>query len=96
MANIITTLRNRMHSDRGSNKGYPTKLYKTEAAAEKALRADSEKVGKALDRDGKPADYIVFEIPEWGGWTGAVNLSEVLRRPTCLGGFVGASSFYCF
>lgn len=96
MANIITSLKNRMFEDRGSNKSYPTKTYKTEGAAEKALEADAAKVGKALDQNDKPADYVVFYVHEWGLWTGAVNLSEVLRRPTCLGGFVAVSSFYVF
>lgn len=96
MANIITSLKTRMFEDRGSNKSYPTKTYKTEGAAEKALEADAAKVGKALDSEGKPADYVVFYIPEWDLWTGAINLSEVMRRSTHMGGYIGVSTFYCF
>ena len=96
MANIITTLRARMMNDRGTNKAFPCKTYKSEATAEKALEADATRVGAALDSEGKPAEYLVFFIVEWGVWTGAVNLREMMTRPTHMGGYVGVSDFYCF
>lgn len=45
-----------------------------------------DKQGRA---DARPADYVVFYVEAWGRWVGCVNLSELLRRDTSTGGYLG-------
>lgn len=97
--NIITNLIARIEEYRATNKS-PCKSYATEATAEKATALMSEFVGSYFTRAGDTpvsAQYLVFYCPGWGKWVGAINLSEVLRRPNCTGGYLGvAKGFYTF
>jgi hypothetical protein len=100
MANIVTALKNRMIEDRGTNKAFPCKTYATEAGAEKHTDAAAIAVGMALtDSFAKTgvvtqADYVVFFIPEWDRWVGAINMSALLRQNTAGGCLIVAPEFY--
>lgn len=96
MANIIKQLKNRMIESRGIASLYPCKVYKTEANAEKAAEEQAQMMGIRLDREGKPADYLVIYMEDWGVWTAAINMTELMRRPTCCGGYVGSEKFFTF
>lgn len=86
--NIITELTRQIEDYRKENKT-PCKNYKTQAAAEKATAAAAANIGECFDREGKSANYIVFYIEAWGRWVGCIEMSEVLRRPTAVGGYLG-------
>lgn len=100
MANIVTTLKNRMIEDRGTNKAFPCKTYATELSAEKYTSVAAIDVGMALTNSYAKtgvvvqADYVVFFIPEWDRWVGAVNMSALLRQNTAGGCLVVAPEFY--
>jgi hypothetical protein len=87
--NTITNLISRIEEYRATNK-QPCKNYATQEAAEKALAKASELAGKIFDKEGKSAQYIVFFVPSWNRWTGAMNYNELFTRKTCMGGYVGA------
>jgi len=94
--NIIENLIERIEEYRATNK-QPCKNYATEAAAEKATKAAAAAAGKCFDRNAQPARYVVFFNPAWGRWVGAMDYSELFRRPTSVGGYVGAiSGFYTY
>ena len=94
--NIIDTLTARIEEYRLTNK-QPCKNYATKEAAEKALKAASVRAGSYFDKDAKPARYVVFFIPAWNRWVGAMDYSEMFTRSTCMGGYVGAiSGFYTY
>ncbi|AEX56079.1 hypothetical protein KL1_00038 [Burkholderia phage vB_BceS_KL1] len=92
MANIIKELTARIEDYRATNK-QPCKNYATEAAAEKATAAMAQKAATYFDKQGRadarPADYVVFYVEAWGRWVGCINLSELLRRDTSTGGYLG-------
>jgi hypothetical protein len=87
--NIIDTLIARIEEYRTTNK-QPCKNYATKEAAEKALDAASKRAGEYFDSDKQPARYVVFFVPAWNRWVGALDYSEMFRRKTCMGGYVGA------
>lgn len=84
--NIIKNLIERIEDYRKTNAN-PCKSYATEAAAEKAtaqVAADCAvyfhgQTGSA-DTNIPSAHYVVFYVPSWGRWVGAINQSEVMRR----------------
>ena len=94
--NIIETLTARIEEYRATNK-QPCKNYATQQAAEKALADASKRAGVYFDKDAQPARYVVFYNEAWGRWVGAMDYTELFRRKTCLGGYVGAiSGFYTY
>jgi hypothetical protein len=94
--NIIETLTARIEEYRATNK-QPCKNYATQQAAEKALTEASKRAGVYFDKDAQPARYVVFYNEAWGRWVGAMDYTELFRRKTCLGGYVGAiSGFYTY
>ena len=87
--NIIETVTGRIEAYRATNK-QPCKNYATESAAEKATAAAATAAGKYFDRDGRAPRYVVFFIPAWNRWVGAMDYTELFRRSTAKGGYVGA------
>ena len=87
--NIVTNLISRIEDYRSTNK-QPCKNYATKEAAEKALEKASTTAGKIFDRNARPANYVVFFVPEWNRWTGAMDYTELFRRQTSIGGYIGA------
>lgn len=95
--NIIADLIERIEDYRKTNKN-PCKNYATEAAAEKATKAAAEiaKAHLAAKDDHRPVRYVVFYVPAWGRWCGALDFSELLSRKGS-GGYVGCCpGFYSF
>jgi hypothetical protein len=90
MSNIITEVTARIEDYRATNK-QPCKNYATEAAAEKATKAEAERALKILGSpsEQRPVRYVVFFIPAWGRWVGALDFSEFLSRKN-VGGHVGS------
>lgn len=87
--NIIKSLIARMIEDRGTNKSFPCKTYATEVAAEKAIQQAAIDYPKCLcGEDAAEAQYVVFFVPAWNRWTGAINAGEVLARKNA-GGYIG-------
>ena len=93
--NIIKSLIERVEEYRAINK-QPCKNYATEEAADKAAAAEAANLGKRLDRDGKPARYVVFLVPAWGRWTAGIDMTEVMYRPTSIGGYIGTNGFFSY
>jgi len=94
--NIIDTLTARIEEYRLTNK-QPCKNYATKEAAEKALTEASKRAGVYFDQNGVPARFVVFYNQAWGRWVGAMDYSEMFRRNTCTGGYVGAiSGFFTY
>lgn len=87
--NIVNSLISRIEEYRATNK-QPCKNYATEQAATKALAAAADRAGKHFDRDGRAARYVVFFVPAWNRWTGALDYSELFSRKTSVGGYIGA------
>lgn len=94
--NIIETLTARIEEYRSTNK-QPCKNYATQEAAEKATAKAAEAAGKYFDSEGRAPRYVVFFVPAWGRWVGGLDYSELFRRKTCNGGYVGAiTGFYTY
>ena len=94
--NIIDNLIARIEDYRTTNKN-PCKNYATQAAAEKATAEMARRAGVYFDRDGKSARYVVFFNPAWGRWVGAIDLTELVSRPTMQGGYLGfCKGFYSY
>ena len=91
--NIVETLTARIEEYRLTNK-QPCKNYATKEAAEKALVAASKRAGAYFDKNAEPARYVVFYNEAWGRWVGAMDYTEMFRRSTCTGGYVGAIAGY--
>lgn len=89
MSNVITQVTARIEEYRATNK-QPCKNYATEAAAEKATAKAAEEAGKYFDEKAEPARYVVFFIPAWNRWVGAMDYTELFRRQTNRGGYIGA------
>jgi hypothetical protein len=89
MANIITKLTARIADFYKTNKK-PCKAYATEAAADKAgeKMADIARV-YFCGEDGDDVDYVVFYFAPMGKWVACINLSEVMNRKDCKGGYIG-------
>lgn len=92
MANIIENLTARIENYRATNK-QPCKNYATKEAAEKATAKMAQRAANYFDkydRDNAPsANYLVFFNEAWGRWVGAIDLSDLLRRPNSTGGYLG-------
>lgn len=90
--NIINDLTARIEEYRATNKN-PCKNYATQAAAEKATAAMAQAAATYFDsqsrKDARSANYVVFFNEAWGRWVGAIDLSELLRRPNSTGGYLG-------
>jgi hypothetical protein len=89
--NVIKTLIARIEEVRTTNKN-PCKNYSTEARAEKATAAVAELAARHFTKQGfevKPAQYVVFFVPEWNRWVGAVSLTELMGRSSSTGGYLG-------
>lgn len=94
--NVITQLTTRIEEYRASNKN-PCKNYATEAAAEKATAAMAARAGVHFSKSGKAARYVVFFIPAWGRWVGAVDMTEMMSRQDFQGGYLGfCTGFYTY
>ena len=97
MTNIVSELTARIESYRTENKK-PCKNYATKEAAIRATEKAAKNVGAHFNRnrfisncaaEAEPARYIVFFIEAWGRWVGAIDMTELLRRPTSTGGYLG-------
>jgi hypothetical protein len=87
--NILQSLTERIEDYRATNKN-PCKNYGTQAAAEKATKVAALKCAKYLGAE-ESARYVVFFCEPWGRWVGALDFSELLRRPN-VGGYIGIAS----
>ena len=97
--NILSSLLGRIEAFRATNKT-PCKNYATEEAAEKATAAMAKAAADYFDNGGdaaRPARYVVFFVPGWNRWVGAIDLTELLARKTSTGGYLGfCKGFYTF
>ena len=87
--NIIESLTARIEEYRATNQ-QPCKNYATQQAAEKATAKAAEAAGKYFDSEGRAPRYVVFLVPAWGRWVGAMDYTEMFRRSTANGGYIGA------
>ena len=87
--NLVENLISRIEEYRATNK-QPCKNYATQAAAEKATAAAAAAAGRYFDANGKAPRYIVFFVPGWGRWVGAMDYTEMFNRSTANGGYIGA------
>ena len=87
--NLVENLISRIEEYRATNK-QPCKNYATQAAAEKATAAAAAAAGRYFDANGKAPRYIVFLVPAWGRWVGAMDYTEMFNRSTANGGYIGA------
>jgi len=97
---LISDLTARIEEYRATNK-QPCKNYATREAAEKATAKMAHDAAVYFAVDGslitKPARYVVFFNEAWGRWVGAIDLTELLNRPTSTGGYVGfCTGFYTY
>lgn len=99
MADLIETLTARIEEYRATNKN-PCKSYATKAAAEKATSDMAQRAANyfhAFDGEAKQARYVVFFNEAWGRWVGAIDLTELLRRDSSTGGYLGfCTGFYTY
>lgn len=98
--NIEQSIINRIEETRKTRKD-ACKNYANKEAAEKATLKAAQNVADefVIDRSkpATPARYLVIFVPSWGRWVGAIELSEVLRRPGYSGGYLGVElGFYKF
>jgi hypothetical protein len=94
--NVIESLTERIEDYRKSN-SKPCKSYKTRSAAEKATAEAARIAGLHFDQLATPARYIVFFIPTWGRWVGALDFTEIFSRKTSQGGYLGVCpGFYSY
>ena len=87
--NIIEKLTARIEEYRTTNKN-ACKNYGTQQAAEKATATAAISAGLYFDEKQESARYIVFYIPSWNRWVGALDYTELLNRKTSRGGYLGA------
>jgi len=94
--NIIENLISRIEEYRATNK-QPCKNYATQEAAEKATLKAAEAAGKYFDSEGRAPRYVVFYVPSWNRWVGAMDYTEMFNRSTANGGYIGAiTGFYTY
>jgi len=79
----------------------PCKSYATEERAEAVARAYSVTLANYFSRceGGTPARYIVAFSPAMGRWVIGFDLTELMRRSTFTGGYIGVASdkgFYTY
>jgi hypothetical protein len=97
---LIATLTARIE-ERLKETKKPCKAYATKEAADKATLAMATKAGIYFDahnrKDARPARYVVFYMESMQKWVGAIDLTEVLNRKNCSGGYVGVcTGFYTY
>jgi hypothetical protein len=99
--NVIAALTARIEEYRAENKN-PCKNYATEAAAEKATAKMAQDAAnyfyKERGVEARPAQYVVFYNAAWGRWVGCIDLTELMKRNTSTGGYVGdfCKGFFTF
>lgn len=101
--NIITTLVARVEDYRSTNKN-PCKNHATEAAADRATANVAKWAALHFSKDQTltmdtvtPARYVTFYVEAWGRWVGAVDMTELLARPSSTGGYLGiCGDFFTF
>jgi hypothetical protein len=94
--NIIESLIARIEDYRTTNK-QPCKNYATQRAAEKATANAAKLAGEYFDSKAAPVRYVVFFNEAWGRWVGALDYTELVRRSTFQGGYLGADlGFYTY
>jgi len=91
--NIISGLTKEIEEYRAESKN-PCKNYATEAAAEKATAKMAKVVADYFHKErrveaDRPARYVVFYNAAWGRWVGCIDLTELMKRNTSTGGYVG-------
>jgi len=96
--NIETSIIDRVTSRYSENKN-PCKSYKTKEAADRAtMQAALEMADEFTSQSACekiPARYILVFIPAMGRWVGALDMTEMLRRSTSQGGYLGVcKGFY--
>jgi hypothetical protein len=93
--NQIDSLIARVEDYRSTNKN-PCKSYKTKAAAEKATAEVAQLAANHFavlrNINAVPARYMVVYVPAWGRYIGAIDLTELLARPSSTGGYLGVCS----
>lgn len=95
--NIIKNLKAHIE-ERLTETKFPCKNYGTEAAAEKAT-AEMARIVANHHGCEDDARYVVFYVESWGRWVGAIDLTELLGRADCQGGYImlcGSKDFYTF
>lgn len=97
MANTITKLIERIEDYRATNKN-PCKNYATEAAAEKATAAMAKACAEYYsdNENEKACPYVVFYVPAWGRWCGAVNHTRLLNKYGGYAGFPSTKNFFSY
>ena len=99
--NVITELKARIEKRLTETKN-PCKSYKTEASAEKATAKVAQFAANHFSSDMRnldavPARYVVFYVESMGRWVGAIDLNELVQRPTMTGGYLGiCGEFYTY
>ena len=69
----------------------------TQAEKVAFLTEAAKRAGVYFDQNGVPPRFVVFYNEAWGRWVGAMDYTELFRRKTCLGGYVGAiTGFYTY
>ena len=91
---IIASLIARVEEYRATNKN-PCKNYATReacaAAAGKVAQQVADYFAKDRSQPAQPARYVVFYVPAWGRWVGALDYTELLGRPSSTGGYLGVA-----
>tara|TARA_R110001632_G_scaffold119141_1_gene231679 strand:+ start:490 stop:789 length:300 start_codon:yes stop_codon:yes gene_type:complete len=79
----------------------PCKSYATQARAEKTAASLAQQFANhfAIQEKQHPCRYIVAHDEAWGRWIVAFDFTEMLRRDTSTGGYIGIASdigFYTY
>ncbi len=98
--NIIATLTARIEEYRAENKN-PCKNYASQSVADKATAKMAQDAANYFHTqpgvEARPAQYVVFYNEAWGRWVGAINMTELVQRPSSTGGYFGyCKGFYSF
>ena len=98
--NIVAELTARIEDYRVTNKN-PCKSYSTRESAEKATAQMAKRAGVYFNAnnnaDAAAARYVVFFNEAWGRWVGAIDLTELLKRSSSTGGYLGfCKGFYTY
>ena len=79
----------------------PCKSYATQAKAEEIAAPLAQQFANHFSIDGtqQPCRYIVAHDDAWGRWIVAFDFTEMLRRDTSTGGYIGIAAdrgFYTY
>ena len=91
--NIIENILKRVEAYRKTNQN-PCKNYATKERAERATKKMAEIMGNRFDTE--PARYIVIYNESWERWIGAIDMSEMMSRDNCRGGYGVTTGFYSY